>query len=61
MLSFYIFAENKCEYVVLECGIGGQLDSTNIVEAADVACTAITSIGNDHTEVLGNTLEDIAK
>ena len=43
---------------MVECGIGGKLDSTNIVENSPVG--AITSIGLDHTDKLGNTLEEIA-
>jgi folylpolyglutamate synthase/dihydropteroate synthase len=47
------------DYAVLECGLGGRLDSTNIV--SDVSCAAITSIGMDHAEVLGHSLNEIAK
>ena len=42
----------------MECGLGGRLDATNILER--VACTAITSIGLDHQEILGDTHEEIA-
>jgi dihydrofolate synthase/folylpolyglutamate synthase len=42
----------------MECGIGGRKDATNIVD--NVVCSTITSIGLDHMEVMGNTLDDIA-
>ena len=41
---------------MLECGLGGRLDATNICQPR---VTAITSIGYDHCEILGNTLEEI--
>ncbi len=44
----------------MECGLGGLLDATNIVEFPEVVCSAITSIGMDHMDVLGNSLEEIA-
>ena len=43
---------------MLECGIGGQKDATNIVDEPE--CSVITSIGHDHMDVIGNTLEEIA-
>ena len=43
---------------MLEVGLGGKLDSTNIVESP--SCVAVTSIGMDHQEVLGDSLEMIA-
>ena len=46
--------------VVLECGIGGFLDATNIVTAEELICSTIVSIGYDHMDVLGDTLEEIA-
>lgn len=52
------FAEAGAEYAVLETGLGGRLDATNSVEHP--ICTVITSIGMDHTEILGDTLEKIA-
>ena len=58
MLAFLHFAEKNIDYAVLECGMGGRLDATNIVEK--VACSAIASIGYDHMEILGSTLELIA-
>lgn len=52
------FAQNKCSLVILEAGIGGRLDSTNIIETPEVAI--ITSIGYDHMKLLGETKEQIA-
>ena len=52
------FARQKCDFVVLETGMGGRLDSTNIIEKP--LCTVITNIGLDHTRELGNTVEKIA-
>lgn len=51
------FAQERCDAVVLEVGLGGRLDSTNVI---DSACTVITPISLDHTHVLGSTLEAIA-
>jgi dihydrofolate synthase/folylpolyglutamate synthase len=58
MISFLEFAEKQVDYAVLECGMGGRLDATNIIEKPEVC--AITSIGFDHMEVLGSTLDLIA-
>lgn len=57
-LSFLYFYEKKCDVVVLEVGLGGRLDATNIVET--VLCSVITSISMDHMEFLGDTLDKIA-
>ena len=53
------FAQEQCDIVVLETGLGGRLDATNAVENTLVAC--ITAIGMDHTELLGDTLDAIAR
>lgn len=52
------YAEQKCDIVVLEVGMGGRLDATNIIDAPEAA--VIMNIGLDHTEALGDTLEKIA-
>ena len=52
------FAHVSCDVVVLEVGLGGRLDSTNVIAAPEVA--AIVSIALDHTNLLGNTLAEIA-
>lgn len=57
-IGMLYFLEQKCDIVILEAGMGGLLDSTNIISAPEVA--VICNIGYDHTEYLGNTLEEIA-
>ncbi|MBX2818229.1 MAG: bifunctional folylpolyglutamate synthase/dihydrofolate synthase [Rhodothermaceae bacterium] len=57
-LSFLFFAEEGVDLCVIETGLGGRLDATNVV---DSAITVITSIGYDHMGILGNTLEAIAR
>lgn len=59
-LSFLYFKENKCDYCVLEVGMGGLSDSTNVIDACDVLASIITPISMDHTEFLGDTIEEIA-
>lgn len=53
------FVRKKCDIVVLEVGLGGALDSTNVIDTPVVA--VITALGLDHTKELGPTIEDIAK
>ncbi len=57
-MALLYFKEQQCEAAVIETGLGGRLDSTNAVETP--AVSVITTIGYDHVEVLGNTLEEIA-
>ena len=57
-VAFLYFAEKNCDVVVLETGLGGRLDSTNVIEKPQ-ACI-ITALGYDHTDRLGNTLGEIA-
>lgn len=52
------FAQERCDIVVLEVGLGGRLDSTNVISTPDVA--VITRIGLDHMALLGSTCEEIA-
>lgn len=56
-LAFEHFAQERVDVAVVEVGLGGRLDGTNVVQP--VVC-AITSVGYDHTEVLGDSLEEIA-
>lgn len=53
------FSKNNCDYVVLECGLGGRLDSTNVISTS--VLSVITGISLDHTAILGNTESKIAK
>ncbi len=57
-LAFLAFRERGVGCQVLEVGLGGRVDSTNVLEAKDVC--AVTAIGLEHTEVLGDTVEEIA-
>ncbi|KAL9184240.1 hypothetical protein ACHAXT_002326 [Thalassiosira profunda] len=57
-LAFKIFADAKVDMVVLETGLGGRLDATNVVKQPALA--VITSIGLEHTQILGDTVEQIA-
>lgn len=57
-IAFYYYAQEKVDFLVLEVGLGGRLDSTNVVE--DPLVSVITPIDYDHTEHLGNTLSEIA-
>lgn len=57
-LAFLYFLEQKCDIVVLETGLGGSFDATNIIKKPEVS--VITPISFDHMQVLGNTLSEIA-
>lgn len=57
-LAFQYFFEQGCDIIVLEVGLGGRLDATNIIETAEVS--VITTINYDHMDVLGDTLSKIA-
>ncbi|MFD2518186.1 bifunctional folylpolyglutamate synthase/dihydrofolate synthase [Salinimicrobium flavum] len=56
-MAFQYFAEEKVDIAVIEVGLGGRLDSTNIITPE---VSVITNIGLDHTAILGNTLAEIA-
>ncbi len=58
--AYWYFCEQKVEYAVVEVGLGGLKDGTNVVHHADKVCV-ITDIGFDHVGVLGNTLAEIAE
>lgn len=60
MIGFLWFAEQGCDMVVLEVGVGGGIDSTNIITPESVAVSVITSISLDHTSILGGTEAEIA-
>ena len=57
-IGFLAFARAEVEYAVLEVGLGGRTDPTNVIPAPRVCC--ITSVSLDHTAILGNTVEAIA-
>ena len=56
-LCLSYFSQKKIDYAIIEVGLGGRLDATNIIEPL---ISVITNISFDHTEILGNTLEQIA-
>lgn len=58
-ISFLYFVQKHCDIVVLETGLGGTLDATNVVKTTILE--VIASIGMDHMMFLGNTLERIAE
>ena len=58
LLAFVYFNEQKVDFLLLEVGIGGRLDATNVIKSPLLA--VIMSIGMDHMEILGNTIEEIA-
>ncbi len=57
-IALVYFQRQKCEWVILEVGLGGRYDATNVIEKPII--TAITNIDYDHTELLGKTLKKIA-
>ncbi len=56
--AFLYFKDKNVKYVVLEVGLGGKFDSTNVIK--NTLCSVITTIDYDHTARLGNTIEEIA-
>ena len=59
LASCLVFKNEQCDYVVIETGLGGRLDSTNLMYRPN-ACV-ITSVDHDHTHILGDTLTEIAR
>ncbi|KAF3386575.1 hypothetical protein F1880_000853 [Penicillium rolfsii] len=58
LMAFHTYMSEGVDAAVIECGIGGEYDCTNVIEQPKA--TAITSLGIDHTAMLGNTIEKIA-
>lgn len=56
--AFVFFDMKKCDFALIECGMGGRLDATNVLKAP--VCCVITKISEDHTSFLGGTLAEIA-
>ncbi len=57
-MAMMYFLQKDCDIIVLEVGLGGRLDATNVIHTTE--CAVITSISMDHMQILGNTLEQIA-
>lgn len=60
IFSFWLFKKIDVNYIIIEVGIGGRLDTTNVISRSPTV-RIITDIGLDHTELLGNTLTEIAQ
>lgn len=60
-IAFLWFLQEKCDVVVLEVGLGGRFDATNVIDAENTLVSCILRIGLDHQEVLGNTVAKIAE
>lgn len=58
IMAFYIFVKEKVDVAIVEVGIGGQFDSTNIIKNTEIV--GISALQLEHTQLLGNTLEEIA-
>lgn len=58
-IAFLYYARKQCDYVVLEVGLGGELDATNVIDTPLLAI--ITAIDYDHMHILGDTIEQIAE
>jgi len=58
-LAFVYFYREKCDYVLLEVGMGGETDATNLITKP--VCSVLTSISRDHMQFLGESLEEIAR
>jgi dihydrofolate synthase/folylpolyglutamate synthase len=61
VLAFRYFADEDVDIAIIETGLGGRLDATNALNPAHSLATAITNIGYDHMDYLGNTLKDIRR
>ena len=60
IFSFWLFKKIDVDYIIIEVGVGGQLDTTNVISRSPTV-RVITDIGLDHTELLGNTLTEITQ
>ena len=58
-MAFLYFSEKQCDLVLLECGMGGKEDATNVIRSSDLCVFA--SISEDHMQYLGNSVEEIAR
>lgn len=58
-MALLYFKEQQCDVVIVECGMGGMTDATNVFES--VLCSVITTISLDHTQFLGDSIEKIAE
>lgn len=59
-IAFRLFEKEKVDIAILEVGLGGRLDATNVVSSQNTICSIITNISLDHTHILGKTIKKIA-
>ncbi|KAG2700601.1 hypothetical protein I3843_06G006800 [Carya illinoinensis] len=59
-MAFTLFAQEKVDFAVIEAGLGGARDATNVISSSGLAASVITSIGEEHLDALGGSLESIA-
>ncbi|WP_099202926.1 bifunctional folylpolyglutamate synthase/dihydrofolate synthase [Miniphocaeibacter massiliensis] len=59
IISFLYFYDKKCDFAIIEVGIGGTIDATNVMTSTVVSL--ICKIGKDHTDMLGNTIQEITE
>ncbi|CAN6875412.1 unnamed protein product [Brassica oleracea var. botrytis] len=60
-IAFSLFAKENVEIAVIEAGLGGARDATNVIESTNLAASVITTIGEEHMAALGGSLESIAE
>ncbi|KAG5974163.1 hypothetical protein E4U56_004934 [Claviceps arundinis] len=60
ILAWHVFLREGIRDVVMECGIGGEYDATNVLPAGAVSAAVVTQLGVDHEAMLGNTVEEVA-
>lgn len=60
LLAFHVFVRERVRWAVIECGIGGEYDPTNVLEPETVTASVITQLGIDHVSMLGDTVPKIA-
>ncbi|KXJ89600.1 Mur ligase [Microdochium bolleyi] len=60
IMAFHVFLQERVHSAIIECGIGGQYDSTNVIPQEAVTATIVTQLGIDHVGMLGRTLPEIA-
>lgn len=60
IMAWHVFLKEGVKSVVMECGIGGEYDSTNVIPAEAVTAAVVTALGIDHVAMLGNTIDQIA-
>lgn len=59
-MAFTLFAQENVDIAVIEAGLGGARDATNIISSSELAASVITTIGEEHLAALGGSLESIA-